>query len=268
MTLESVQKSIRQALEATAPSDAEILARMRQARVARASRAAAKTARQRPGTGMHPFMLAALALCGLLLLWQSGQLDPSKSRPELTRETWVPDKTNQTISRESTHAQETEVPRPARTEERSPQAPADEPHHLAAKAAKATAPSRSSPARTAAPQPEERSSDQPPLPQPTDTLRSAPPTWEDVAQAMREGNDEQARTLIQRLEQSPDAETRDNARLAELQLSLSLKKGDVELSPQHRAELEDLRNNGATSSIRAAARRLLRQPAPPTKLED
>lgn len=85
------------------------------------------------------------------------------------------------------------------------------------------------------------------------------PRWEEVARAMKEGDEERAHDLIVQLRGSSDAETRDNARLADVQMSLEVRDGLRTLSPNKLATLKDLRATGATSSIRASARRLLSQ---------
>lgn len=242
MSWERVQVMIRQDLEATAPSDAAILARFR-------SLKATRVAPRAPAFALGGYALGAFAVCAAAgtLLWFSSQRSPFASEDiRVTREVWNED------------------PRPARVAEE--------------KLSVVETPSRSDVAPAPAPALSERSKPVPPAPAPStpprarslpltnekNRLHLAPPAmmeprWEDVARAMKDGEEARAHELIVQLRGSADAETRDNARLADVQMSLELRDGLRTLPEDKLATLKDLRATGATSSIRASARRLLSQ---------
>jgi hypothetical protein len=82
-------------------------------------------------------------------------------------------------------------------------------------------------------------------------------TWAALAAALRDGNDAEARALVTSLQKSTDPETRDHARLTAVRLQLPAGGSQADLSAEMRADLSDLAEHGASSSIRASARRLL-----------
>ncbi len=85
-------------------------------------------------------------------------------------------------------------------------------------------------------------------------------SWERVAGALREGDDSKARQEVDGLVQSDDAETRDSARLIQLRIELgSATAGTIPATLAQRALAESLAEHGATASIRASARRLLKR---------
>lgn len=97
----------------------------------------------------------------------------------------------------------------------------------------------------------------------TDVVAPSPPAqaetnarWARVTESMRKRDWEAAKIALEPLTNSPDAETRDGARLVRVRLELGRAQG---ASPDQRwlADLADLATSGSTSSIRASARRLL-----------
>lgn len=88
-------------------------------------------------------------------------------------------------------------------------------------------------------------------------------TWQEVADAMRAGQDERAKEAIDPLEKSEDPETRDGAELVRLRIELgSRNAGTLHATSAQRARLQRLARHGATPSIRASARRLIGRLAP------
>jgi hypothetical protein len=225
MSWELVKEIVRQDLEATTPPDAEILARFR-----RAKREA--PARSRSFFGPVQFGMAGLAVAfGALFFWSTNQ-GSTGFNVRVTGETW------QSARKASEQKADSVIEIPAPQDEVSEPALKD--------AEEKEVPRRTKPKSV-------------PSKAPAPSALSAAPRWEDVAQAMRTGDESRARELIVQLRQSDDAETRDNARLAEVQMNIVVRDGKRTLSPAQMATLQDLRATGATSSIRAAARRLLAQ---------
>lgn len=223
MSWELVRDIVRQDLEATTPPDAEILARFRRVR-------AQAPAQSKGLFGPVQFGLGGLAVAFGALFWWSTQQGSSGGNVRVTGEVWTSERR---ISEEKAD-KFAEVP--------VEQSESSEPAIKEADAPAPTVPVRSKPKAPS-------------------VKAGAPstPRWEDVAQAMRSGDEPRARELIVLLRQSEDAETRDNARLAEVQMSVEVRDGKRILSPSQLTTLKDLRATGATSSIRASARRLLAQ---------
>lgn len=91
----------------------------------------------------------------------------------------------------------------------------------------------------------------------------APPSWSQVATALRTGNRTEASTIVQRLTESDDPETRQSAAL--YQIRENLRHGADALSPADLALLQDLVTTGATASIRLDAKKhLTRATLPPS----
>lgn len=87
--------------------------------------------------------------------------------------------------------------------------------------------------------------------------------WQEVAGAMRAGEDDRAREAITPLTESLDRETRDSAELVKLRIELgSHREGKLSASTSQRARLERLAVDGASPSIRVSARRLLERVNP------
>ncbi len=224
MSWELVKEVVRQDLEATTPPDAEILARFRRLQ---------REAPVKPRGLFSPvqFGMAGLAVAfGALFFWSMNQ-GSTGPNIRVTGETW------QSAQKVSEQKADTLVDVPAEQNEMS------EPAFKEVEEKEAPRRSKPKSVRLKAPLPS----------------TSSAPRWEDVAQAMRSGDEPRARELIVQLRQSEDAETRDNARLAEVQMSVDVRDGKRTLSPAQMATLKDLRATGATSSIRASARRLLDQ---------
>lgn len=233
MSWERIQVLVREDLEATAPSDAEILARFSRLKAERSAAPVSSFSLSQYGFG-------ALALGALAagVFWISSGGTPFTEGVRVTKEAW----------KERASLAE-------RPEDRQPTVSAP------TSAAPVTEPALRREPRDSSPTPRARS-----LSAPRETKRSDPASlalpeasWEEIARAMRDGHEERARELIVQLRGSSDAETRDNARLADVQMSLDVRGGARTLPPAMLATLKDLRATGATSSIRGSARRLLAQ---------
>jgi hypothetical protein len=96
----------------------------------------------------------------------------------------------------------------------------------------------------------------PSAPQPAVAPSDTDARWARVTEAMRKRDWEAAKLALAPLSTSLDPETKDSARLVRIRLELSA-SGNQALDPTWQAELSELATSGATSSIRASARRLL-----------
>lgn len=89
---------------------------------------------------------------------------------------------------------------------------------------------------------------------------AAPASWQAVAEALRTGNRPKASGLLDDLARSHDPEVRDSAELVRLRSALTEVDNEAIAKPPSAAQLkrlEELARTGATSSIRASARKLL-----------
>ncbi len=87
--------------------------------------------------------------------------------------------------------------------------------------------------------------------------------WQEVAGAMRNGEDERAREAIAPLKESDDPETRDSAELVQLRIELGIhQSGVLHATSSQRTRLQRLVEQGASATIRASARRLQGRLAP------
>jgi hypothetical protein len=83
--------------------------------------------------------------------------------------------------------------------------------------------------------------------------------WGDVSEALHAGQTERAERVLEELERDPNAETRDAATLARVQLEVSRAPREPQKNAELKARLDELARNGASSLIRRRAERLLAQ---------
>lgn len=224
MSLETITQSVREALGKTEPSKEEVLLKITEARRRRARTQAAAS----PSHWLPIWLLGAagaLALSSVMLL-----VEPS-TFPHLrvTSDPLVP-----------TSMPTSKGPEKTETDRGLPMEGED---------------SGAKPAKRA---PGMQSAIGARVPPKSDTQEptSGEPSWSNVLDAMRTGDEALASQLVGRLEQSADASTRDSARLTRLEFRLSARGA----SPPTEREIEELRAlgaEGASSSVRAGARRLL-----------
>jgi hypothetical protein len=238
MSLESITSSVREALMSTQLSEAEVLRKMGEAKRRRFRKV--QESRSGHGGAVWLFALAGASAAALSATFYCLTL-PAPSM-HATEDKWV----------QSRGANEGSKPRESarkvRVDERKSAVPGESQNVDTAVRSHSGRPS-----------PSARSADSPLKRGVRATAEASgrtPPSWGQVLEAMRAGDEGHAQSLMRRLEESSDAETRDNARLTRLEFRLSAASGAL-LTDSEVKELGELQMRGASSSVRAGARRLL-----------